>query len=275
MILTAGKSRIMQYMSKAVDDIADNLVLGVGSNAASASDAVLAYQVLSLPIDELSFRPTVTNTYDLIVKASVPTDYVGEIYEYGLSAAEINNLDLGVETRDMLSFSDAEEDWDVGTFVDKRILGRGLRLSPTAAQTVTSSLDVVDLDFGAYNLATDVFKVALDSSGTIASARIRFVTTGGNYDINLSPSGGYQIINVPMSSVLTSVTDLDDIINIEVSATAGGSSGTVTFDGLQSSIVLASRVPETLYVRGVISGGFKITPVGNSVVEIHIPVVIT
>jgi hypothetical protein len=226
---------------------------------------------LSATITNLSYRKVSVNNYIYILEADIPNTFVGNLYEYGISKKLPGNSNLGVEENRMIFF-DSSEAWSAGEFSgdDSRINGEGLLLSPTAGNTITATLSASGYDLDAFSIAVDVFKLAYHSQN-IASARIRFVTGGGNLDFDITPSGGYEVESQLMSGILASSSDLEGLTQIEVSATAGALDGTMLFDEFMSTAVSSERVSETLLVRGILSAPFELNRPGDSGIQIAIP----
>lgn len=269
MILDAGKTPFLDFLSRATDSFGTDIVLGCGEDEETAGDTVLTYETFSGRITDFSYRKVSDSNYIFIITTTIPLTFSGTVYEVGLVKSTLQNPELATGPQNMLSFSDEVETWSAGTHVDARISGRGLQLAPSGS-AVTATLASPGFVFEDYDITQDVFKLACDVvSGTISQVEVDFVTNSGTKTISVAPGSGYQVITEPMSNVINSNADLDSINEVTVRANG---TGTIVLDGLMADIVNASRAPRQLLFRKVVPP-FRRPESGDANVEIHIPVV--
>lgn len=272
MITDIGKIHVKRLLSSQVQTFAEAVAFGVGTAAESLTDNRLDFEV---DRSEVSLRIYDFINDKLIIKATIPSTYAGEVREIGLYS-KARNIDAGAYSSKMIATFDSNfETWSTGGFVttNTRIGSESLNLTPAASATSTSSDSASILDFSGYS-GSDLFNLAFYSTNSnTSSVKLRFLSDASNYfEFSKSPSVGYNVASFTKSSAsVTGSPNWADITSIAalVTATSGGSAN-VSFDGLRIEDVDTLTDSYYLVSRVVLASPF--TKVAGSAKEIEVPI---
>lgn len=260
MITTAGKKAILEYFAGYTRTLVGSIVVGVGSSAASTTDQALDFEVLRVPITNVTIDYA---NEKVIFKAQIPANESLSIYEIG--AHSLTPQTSAVGGRYVIDFNEDNDLWSSGTWVaNNSRMTSGLQLSPTASSTATSYLDGLTMDLSAFS-TVDTFTFAFYSSNAnTASVTYKFMTDDTNYfskQFTSIPSAQYVILDAAKGSFsATGSPSWGNITKIQVEAVAtSGGTATVIFDGFKVENLTNDREESVLIARSVL--GSPITKV--------------
>lgn len=235
MITSGGKLHIKRYLSRQVGTIGGAVAVGIGSTPVTTSDARLGLEIARADVSLVTYDFT---TDRLIFKASIPTEFVGKIYEIGLWSVGMDNMAGNYGSR-ILAHFESEEQWDTGTYdaTNTRVGTYSLRLSPAAGATAASTRGGGIYDFSGYS-SNDAFLLGYYVNNSFASAiRLRLMTDASNYYqfTVSSPPTGYNISTLTKgSAAVTGSPNWSNITSIRLEVTStGGGAASVDFDALR------------------------------------------
>lgn len=236
MITDKGEVHIKNYLAHEVSVLANAVAVGLSDTAAAGTDTHLGFEVIR--------AYTTSSSYDfdnnrIVFKATLPSDYVGQVREVGLWYSPLNTNQDDFVSKPITSFNQATDVWTAGTWdsTNTRIGADSLRLAPAVSATVTATQNDIKMDLSGYSSA-DKFLVAYHvGNGNTASVVVRFKTDSSNYyQYTIStPTAGYKVSSLTKgAAVVTGSPTWENITTLEVAttSTAGGSS-TVDFDGIR------------------------------------------
>lgn len=229
LITDQGKRHIFRFLAGQEKALAGSIALGVGTNAAVATDQNLTYEFERVKIFLTS--PDYINK-KIVFKGSLDEGVVGDIYEVGLYSNEVP-----ISSKSLAVFKSDVELWSNGVFtVGSQRLGRdALRLSPAAGGTLTTKLVDINIDLSLYS-DDDELSLAFFSTSNVSSVKVR-LNSGSSYGeyVISSPGDGYKVVTFKMSALVrTGTFDLSRIDSVEVSVSSvTGGSGSVDLDGLR------------------------------------------
>lgn len=236
MITAQGRRFIKRYLAGQAGSIVGAISVGIGDTAATLNDARLQFEFARVPVAVTGYDFA---TDELVFKATLDENVVGEIREIGIWTAESNGAPGSQQSLIITSFDSADETWDIETFdaTGVRIGVDMMKHTPAASATSASVLTGVDFDFENYS-SQDTFVLAYNpENANTDNVKIRFRTDSSNYyEFTItSPSAGYKFHTFVKGSATTVGTpDWSNISEVEVRTTAtGGGSASVKFDGLR------------------------------------------
>lgn len=253
MITQQGKQHLKRYFSGGVGSIARTISVGVGDRLPTEADTGMHFETVRADID--------MSTYDyvedrLIFKASLPSDYAGEIREIAIWSMPSDNRAGNFSSMNIVSFDSTTEPWTNPLYSsdNTRIGTDSLRLVAGPLTTQSATLDEVALNLSGYS-NLDTFSIAFFASADTESVRFIFHTDFSNfYQFTVTPAVGYNIISVPKGDAVTNGTpNWETITSVEVSITAAGTgTSTVDFDGIRIEDVDALNPDYVMIARTVL-----------------------
>lgn len=254
LLTTAGKTVILNYLSKYATSFADYIAVGNGAVAANVADTALGFEWDREPINLVSADYV---TSGVILKAILPVNQVGTIYEAGLWTAPSLGAQYGPR---LINSFDASDGWTVGTInADAtKIGGSSLRVSATASTTTTTVLNGAILDLSGYTSADKILFAYNINDAFNSSIKLRFRVDASNYfETTLSGANvtsGYHIVTLTKSSfTATGAPSWANIQILEIASAAGaGGTSVVDLDAIRIDTV--TNAPDTILVsRSVLS----------------------
>ena len=236
LITTAGKSRIIKYLSGYVGSIAGVIAVGTGAITATVGDTSLAFEWYRTPI-VLTSADYINSA--VVFMGQIPALACGSIYEMGLWSA----MDQGQKcrTRLLYTFDSLSESWTLTQAEWNTANGRigidALRLAPATSATSLSSVSGIFQDFSGYS-DLDEFRLAYNvNTAFVATAKLILYTDISNYYTYTitTPTAGYKITSFHKADfVATGTPAWNNITSAAVQVTStGGGSGSIDFDGLR------------------------------------------
>lgn len=237
LITTEGKRLILRYLAGQSPSLGAAIGLGVSAVAATASDAILGFEIKRIAVD-LKNADYVNNV--VLFKGTIEQDSAFSIYEAGLWSTATNDLSGEFDSRLLTTFDTDLEAWTNIT-LDTSVARTGpdaARVDAASSATTSPRLDV-DMDLSGYS-SNDTFYLAFSKpNNNIASIKLIFqdTTTGGSFSLTKTVSSlptGYNILAFRKGDFTASGTISWDSINrfgFDVTATA--TAGYVVLDGLR------------------------------------------
>ena len=264
MITKFGKRFLSNYLAGNVNFTQKDIAFGIGTTAANAkgNDTKLEFEFYRIPaifgsIDIHQTGVDIDNepifSYDVIYKATIPTDVSGVISEIGLypgTRTSINNYD----SKFITSFEN-----NVSWVLNNGILNPGLKLNSTSPLFVskigesmvqidvnTSSVQeytnsLVAYDISGYSVNDSISIAYKKADNNLSKIRVKMYSSETAYcyvDFTPTSGTGDKIQSLSLNNLLGNVTtpapDLNNITKIGVEVTAGSGGPTkVYFDGIR------------------------------------------
>ena len=235
MITADGRVFIKRYFANRAGVVIGALSVGIGNKAPALNDERMQFEFFRVPVTLVDYDQVQDR---LIVKATLPENVAGKIYEVGLWTSEVNSAAGNSGSRLITEFG-AEEAWTNGTLdtTNYRIGAEALKHTPAANGNVSSLMTDLTMDLLSYS-SNDFFNVAYEvQNGNTASIEIRFRTDSNNYyKYTISnPTTGYKFESL-LKGAATAVgaPDWGTISEVEIITTSKSSgSSSVIFDGIR------------------------------------------
>lgn len=247
LITTLGKRAILRYLAGQVDNYAGGLAVGISSSTPTTGDQVLGFEVARVEVQNTSVSDYAN--FDIVFKASLPSDLKANIREVGLISNFTNTSTRGASNAVLALLDSAGEGWTVtngpaitSETTESRFGFDGIKINSIPLST-TSVIELsTALDMSEY-VASDLFKFFYATYDTnCQSIRVEFINNDGKslyYDIvpatHTAGAGNPQsaIATVGLSSFVNWAADWTDIETIKITTTAKNT-GTcsVMYDGL-------------------------------------------
>lgn len=231
MITSNGKLVISKYIGGQLGRIADSIVVGAGSAAATVNDVRLQYEVSRLPVSSINVD---LSSSRLVFKGSLQPGLVNTVYEIGLYSSGL--LDNGTLYAPLLNSTSAT--WTNGTLTSSnaRANPMALKIDFSASGTTNAELSGFLIDASRF-IDLDYIVVGFFATSNLSSAKVRLGTDASNYyevPIN-GPVAGYNVYRVARSTaVKTGAPDWSALSYAAVRPTGtSGGSGSLYFDGLR------------------------------------------
>lgn len=250
LITTEGKRAILRYLAGHSGAIARSLCVGTSNVAANVADTKLGFEVARANISV--FSPDYL-TQRVVYKTTLPTNSAFAIYEIGALSGDENDNSGSL----IMSFDSLAEPWTNVTFVPdtNRIGGDDARVSAAVSATTTAALTELGLDFSKYR-DSDKFTLAYEPGANVASIKVRFLTSTGNFYEYTIPTvtAGYKVATWNKSAMTaTGAPAWNNIISAEISVTAtAGGAATADFDGLRMDVTADTAFDNVLISRTVL-----------------------
>lgn len=267
-ITSEGKNHIRRYLAQYVPSIAQSIAFGIGSATESLADAALQLEVARSTINLISYDFA---NNKLIYKASIPDDYVGQIYEVGLYTLDLDPAAGEFGSRNLTTFDSATEDWvdpadgvTLPTFNNTatRVGADSMLHNPAASATMTDSLRNLTIDLSG-NSSSDGLTFAFNvGNANTNSVAFRFMTDASNYYTHTittqAQSSGYKIVSVDKgSATVTGAPDWANITEIRVITTSKASGASaVNFDAIRVEDKDVGSLDYILIARKVLASPF-------------------
>lgn len=247
MITNLGKIVTLNNLAQGERSLVSHIAVGGLATVATVNDRIMANEWARADVRFIIADP-VNNR--LLIKAVLPTQFEGKIYEIGAYVTAGYVID-----KLMFTFDSNLEDW-TGTFTtaNTRIGSNSLSLTAGASATTSATLSNVSLDIGTGAQNDDVFRFAMNvSSANCSFVDYIFKENASNYVTArvTSPASGYSVRTVARTALTTTgAPNLANIteLTVSVASTAGGSTtvdlDSARIDGSHDSVsgtVLVSR----------------------------------
>lgn len=265
MITTSGRDLIKRYLAGYVPSIAQSIAFGIGGIAENMSQTSLQLEVARNTINLTSYDFA---NDKLVWKASIPDDYVGQIYEVGIYSLPANTEAGNYGSRIVTTFDSATETWvdpadgvtpAVFDTANMRVGVDALLQTPAAGATATYTLRDLQLDFSG-NSASDTFIFAFYCANPNAnSVSFKFMTDAANYYTftitTPAQSAGYKIVEIQKgAAVTTGVPDWENITELQATTTSkAGAAAAVSFDAIRIEDRDSLSLDYVLVARKVLS----------------------
>lgn len=265
MITNNGKLHIKKYLAGFVPQIGQSIYFGIGAAAENLSDRELNFSATGVNVNLVTFD-YISNK--LIFKASVPTGFVGKIYEIGLNSGNYLNQNIDSGSKVITTFDSEDMTWDLGgsgslsySSTNTRIGTRSLVINGLTNANVSASNSGLFIDLS-QNSGADIVKLALNIVDNNTNfVGLRFRTSGGSYfqyawDVPVRNSG-YKILEAtkdsfsPIGSTPPSWDNITSILVYTVSKTTGA--GVVEFDSIRIEDRSNLNTDNVLVARKVLS----------------------
>lgn len=239
-ITNIGRITALNAIAGKRKGFAESIVVGIGNTSALATNKKLDFLVSGADISTIITDPVNEKVY---FKAVLPVGDQYEVYELGCYTSRFNSsAQSGANQGALLNNFNSSTPWisTVGSHtisstnsrLDADSIQYSLSSSSTGTGYVSTSLDLSDLP------ADTIFSLAYYTNN-IADVVLRFKNDSSNYYTYdaASVTNGYHISEFLKSSfVATGTPTWNNITQIELSATATGSAGTFSIDGLRYDI---------------------------------------
>lgn len=259
MITDAGKTYIKGFLGGQTATIAQSIALGIADSAPSATDTKMG---LEIERDDIILTSYDFVSENIVFKAAISPDFIGEIHEVGLYASPASASDS-----DMLitSFDSATEDWLTNgadaTFVETNTRSGldSLVQTPPVSTASTSTLSDLGIDLSTYR-GSDTLTFAYNvGNPDAASIEFRFLTDATNYYSFLLDAStlGYHVESfAKATATVTGTPDWANIIELDIITTADASGPAhVSFDAVRINS-LATNPDAVLIAREVLPEPF-------------------
>ncbi len=237
LLTNKGIQQILRVMTSQVGRIGEAIAVGVGTTAANVNNDSLEFETSRSRISIMS--PDFV-TKELVFKTTLPSEFIGVIYEAGLFSLQNNANSGNYESRVLVSFDSDAEAWPANAewqTANARIGSNSLRISPSTSATENLTLENMYLDLLGYG-DTDEFKLAYwVSSANCSNIKLKLMTSVSDYyTLTIStPSSGYHVNTFNKGDfTITGSPTWSNITSVDVAATAtSGGAVNVDFDGLR------------------------------------------
>lgn len=235
LLTTTGKEFILRYLARDVSDWSGVIAIGIGDTAATVDDERLEFE---LSQSEVDVRIVNVANEDIIVKATIEQQVVGEIHELGIYSVPIGNVSRAPDLMitqfdpDFLNLSNSTTDSD-----NVRIGTQSAKVDATASSTTTAVIESIYQDYSTYQNNDEFVLAYYLHDANCTDIALRFVSSSGNYyAYNFAPpsASGYNIHTVSKGSfAATGAPDWAEVVDLEFDITAGASDTAVSLDGLR------------------------------------------
>lgn len=208
MITNLGKIITLNNLAQGERSLVSHIAVGGLATVATVTDKIMANEWARTDVRFIVADP-INNR--LFIKAVLPTQFEGKIYEIGAYVTAgyvIDNL--------LLTFDSTQEDW-VGTFTtaNTRIGLNSLSLTAPLSTTTSATLSNISLDIGTGAQNDDVFRFGMNvSSANCNYVEYLFKENASNYvtaRVN-TPGAGYGVFSVARTALTT--TGAPNLANI-------------------------------------------------------------
>lgn len=258
MITTQGAAHIKRFMAGGVGRIAGSIALGIGSSAESLSSTRLDFEVIRADVTLSAYD---ANANRIIYKATLPSDFIGTVYEVGIWSMSSDAVAGNYGSRSLATFESASETW-TGTFssTNTRVGVESLQHTPAVSTSTTSAMTGIVYDLSAYS-AADRFVFAYNvGNANTSNILIRFMTDASNYyQFSLgAQTVGYKVTGLTKgSATVTGSPNWASITEIDVITTSGaGGASAISYDGIRIEDMDTINPDYLLVARKVLSTPF-------------------
>lgn len=271
MLTANGKNHIRRYLAQQVPVIGSVMVFGTGVRAEVGGDVMLQYEVARNNINLITYDFALNK---LIYKATVPENFVGQIYEVGIYSAASDTLAGDFGSREIANFESGDLWVDNTTLLPEayidgpaatpagaghaRIGSQALSHVPALSVTKTSSLKNIVADLTGYSGADYVTAALYVGNTNTASVSLRFMTDASNYYTFTATTAvtttGYKVLDFLKSTATVtgapSWANITELRLITTSAASGTSA--IEWDGIRVQDNDTANLDYILVARKVI-----------------------
>lgn len=246
-ITNAGKEHLGKFLAKEVPSWADLIAVGAASGSPISSNTSLGLEFWREPIDLKRF-----SSGDVIVRATLPVNVSGRVYEIGVYSARAAESVLD-KSSVIRSFDTSVEEWSGGQLElnFQRVGTSAVKATADYSGSSISSPFVGNLR--SYTTDT-VFKIGyVRESAGVEEVIIRFKADEFNYrETSFIPiGGGYQVYQWQIQDfAVFGNPDWSDIYEIEIVSVG---SGNIIYDAI---VARQQRPGEVLISRSLIANSY-------------------
>jgi len=261
-ITDQGKEILGKFLSRERASWADVIAVGAAEGSPLASNLSLGLEFWREQIDLKRY-----SNGSVIVRATIPVNTSGKIYELGIYAAQ-SSESISEKSSVIRSFDTSTEEW-VGGTLELNFQRVGTSAIKASASSIGESIYSPFIGNLRSYTTDSVFKIGYvrESSG-VTEVLIRFKADDDNYrEVSFSPiGGGYQVYQWQLSDFsVVGNPDWSEIYEIEIISVG---SGNIIYDAIISR---QTRPGEVLVSRSLISSSYALDFIEkNSLRELQI-----
>jgi hypothetical protein len=250
MLTRFGKRFITNVLAGNIGITNKELVLGIGTTAATELDTRLEFEFFRIPVSfgSIDIQPKIGGgfNYYAIYKGTIPQDVAGEINEVGLFAGNKTSVNI----YDNKFISDFENNllWtdssNTNPLFDQTVgakIGGGMIKVDATTTPKEYSASINTLDVSGYSVNDSLTLAYYKNDNNLSSIKVRLYSSNTNYYeatiVSTPASGtGHRLAKIPFSTVLNGVSGTPDataIAKVSIITTASSGTTTVYFDGLR------------------------------------------